>query len=135
MKRTPVRHGGFAIVSAIFLLIALAALGGYMATVGGVQYTTVLLSMSGTRAHFAAHGGLEWAISDIVNNGAAGLNCAPGSTSFTVTGFSVTVTCTAQPVTEGSDNYTVYNLESTATRGSLGEPGFASRTIVATVAF
>ena len=135
MNRPSVRHGGFAIVSAIFLLIALAALGGYLATVGGVQYTTTSLSVSGTRAHFAAHGGLEWAISDIVNNGAAGLDCSPGSTSFTVTGFDVTVSCTAQSVTEGSDNYTVYNLESTAMRGSLGEPGFASRTIVATIAF
>lgn len=129
------RHRGFAIVSAIFLLIALAALGAYMATVGGVQYTTTSLSVSGTRAHFAAHDGLEWAISDIVNNGAAGLDCSPGSTSFPLAGFNVTVSCTAQPVVEGSDNYTVYNLESTATRGSLGSPSFASRSIVATIAF
>lgn len=135
MKAGSVAQRGYAIVSALFLLVVLAAFGAYMATIGSVQHTSTALSVLGARAQFAARSGLEWAVSDIVNNGAAGLDCGPGSTAFTVTGFDVTVSCTSQNVTEGSDNYTVYNLQSTARRGSLGDPGFASRTIVATVAF
>lgn len=140
MRRRGVMQRGYAIVTAVFLLVVLAALGGYLAALGGTQHTTTALAVLGARAQFAARSGLEWAVSDIVNNAAGGLNCAPGNTSFTLSGgatagFDVTVSCSAQSVTEGSNTYTVYNLRSTATRGSPGDPGFASRSIVATVAF
>ena len=98
---------GFSLVSAIFVLLVLAALAGYLVTVSGVHHTGTLLAQQGMRAHFAAQAGVEWAIHEIVNNGAAGLDCSPGTTSFTLgeaslAGFDVNVQCAVQSITEGS---------------------------------
>ncbi len=128
------RQQGFALVSAIFLLVVLAALGGYMASLSGTQHTSGMLSALGTRAHFTARSGIEWATSDIVNNTASSLTC-PGTVAFALDGHALSVDCTSQPVTEGAANYTIYNLTATASRGSLGDHGFVSRQVLATVVF
>jgi Tfp pilus assembly protein PilX len=106
---------GFALVTALFLLVALAGLGVFVATVAGVQHQSTLLSVQGERAHFAARSALEWAFSDIVNNAAGGLSCGPGTVSLSLTeaalsGFGVDVAfarkpgvCDALPVRVGSE--------------------------------
>ncbi len=128
------RQQGFALVSAIFLLVVLAALGGYMASLSGTQQTSGMLSVLGTRAHFAARSGIEWATADIVNNAASSLTC-PGSVAFGLDGHALSVDCVSQAVVEGATNYTVYNLIATASRGSLGDHSFVSRQVLATVVF
>ncbi len=130
------RQQGFSLISAIFLLVVLAALGGYMATLSGTQHTSGMLSVLGTRAHFAARSGIEWATADIVNNGASSLSC-PGTVSFGLDGHALAVDCANQPgIVEGAaPPYTVYNLTVTASRGSLGDHGFVSRQVLATVVF
>lgn len=138
MRRGRDAQGGFAIVSAVFLLVVLAALGVYMATIGGAQQLSTARSAGGVQAYFAARSGLEWAMQDIINAGAAGLDCSPGAVGFNLTGgalagFSVTVGCSSQNVTEGSDNYDIYELQVTASRGAPGDLDFASRTLIATV--
>jgi len=122
-------------MSVVFLLVALAALAFSLVTVSGVQHTTHLLAVQGTRAHFAARAGVDWAISRIVNAGAAGLDCGPGTTSFGIEGYTVEVGCASTPVTEGTRSYTAYDLTATATRGDPGEADFAARTVIASVAF
>ena len=134
------RTCGFSLVSVMFLLIVLAGLAGRMATVGGVQHLTVAQSVLGTRAHFAARSGIEWAIDDITNTAAVNLDCAPGSVSFSLTGgatagFDVALGCAVTPVVEGSTVYSLYELTATATRGSIGDTDYVARTLVATVAF
>jgi len=140
VKPTTKSQRGFAIVSAVFLLVVLAALGGYAVTLSGSYHMSTMSTVLGSRATFAARSGLEWAASDIVNNGAANLDCGPGTTSFSLTGggldgFDVAVSCSSASVTEGADTYTVYQLTSTATRGSPADLDHAARTLIATVAF
>ena len=52
-------QGGFAIVSAIFLLVVLAALGAFMLTFSTVQHATSAQDIQGSRAYWAARAGLQ----------------------------------------------------------------------------
>ncbi len=137
MRKSPMR--GFSLISAIFLLLVLSGLAVFLTTMSGVQHATVQQSVQGARAHFAALSGIEWAMHEIVNNGGAGLDCAPGTVGFTLTdaslnGFDVSVSCASQPVTEGARSYTLYSLTAVGSRDALGSYGHVSRTILATVA-
>ena len=53
---------GFAIVSAIFLLVALAALGGFIATVSTTQHIGSAQDFQGTQVYYAARSGAEWGL-------------------------------------------------------------------------
>ena len=124
------RCHGFSLVSAIFLVVVLASLGAYMATMNSIQHTTTALSLQASRAWFAARSGMEWAIYFVRTNDA----CPTTPTSFSVAGFAVAVTsCTAYPAVEGAVNYNLFALELTATRGTFGQPDFVSRALRATV--
>ena len=46
--------------SAIFLLVILAALGGYMLTFSATQHTASALDIQGARGYLAARAGIEW---------------------------------------------------------------------------
>ena len=56
------RHNGFAAIAAIFLLVALAALGAFMVTFSNTQQLTSAQDLQGSRAYWAARAGLEWGI-------------------------------------------------------------------------
>ena len=53
---------GFAAIAAIFLVVVLAALGGFMLTFSNTAQLTSAQDVQGTRAYWAARAGLEWAI-------------------------------------------------------------------------
>ena len=130
---------GSLLVGAIFVLVILAALAAFITSLSGTQAATAMLSVQGERASYAARAGMEWAITDIVNNSAAGLDCTGGSTGLALTegaldGFSVSVTCNAVPVTEGAASYTVYELEAAASLGSIGRPDYVQRQLQARIA-
>lgn len=59
---TPPEHrsGGFAIISALFILVALAALGAFIAVVSGGQQIGSAYDVNGARAYYAARSGAEW---------------------------------------------------------------------------
>ena len=61
---------GFSIVTALFILLVLAFLGGIMATMSGVQSRTSLWAFQGAQAYHAARSGLEWGIATDLANGA-----------------------------------------------------------------
>ena len=131
VKRT---QSGFALVTAIFIIVVLAALGAYMVTIGTAQRQTSTLSLLGAQAHFAAESGLQWATRKVLTTGA----CFSSPTSFTLSGggaagYSVDARCTATPVTEGPDSYSVFTLRVTASRGSLDSSDFVRRSIRVTV--
>jgi MSHA biogenesis protein MshP len=81
---------GFALVSAIFILIALAALGGFIATVSSMQHIGSALDLNGARAYQAARAGTEWGVAGAVNASA----CAASTNIGTVNTVTVTVLCT-----------------------------------------
>jgi len=148
---------GFAIVSAIFLLVVLAALGAFMLTFSTVQHATSAQDIQGSRAYWAAQSGIEWGIYKVLDP----LNTtvvAPGSASWpnmppcpaatlTIEGFTVAVSCTNFPAgaagasgppvyTEAGDtrSIAVYELTATATStGAPGSPGYVERQMKAAV--
>lgn len=134
------RQCGFTLVSALFLLVVLAGLAVYAVSVASVQHTTSMLEVKGSRAHFAASAGLEWAFHEIVNNAAGGLDCSPGSVTIALseaalTGYAVQIECVTEAVSEGSQSYTLFTLTASASHGSSGQPDFVSRTILAKLAY
>jgi MSHA biogenesis protein MshP len=107
--RTP---RGFAILSAIFILVVLATLGAFILSVSSSQQMGSALDVQGARAYQAARAGIEWGLFRQLQQG----SCV-AATSFvppaaTLTGFTVTVTCTAAVDANGGP--TVYSLTSTA---------------------
>ena len=123
-------QSGFSAITAVVLLVLLGLLGAYMATMTGVQSLNTTLSSRTEQAWFAANSGAEWGIYQVLGNG----DCSGFPNTLTVTGgsgnsFSVTVTCTRFPVTEASDSYNVFRLESTASAGAAGDIGYVARSV------
>jgi len=137
--RRPVRstlQRGFAIVSAIFLLVVLAGLGVAMVTFSTSQHVSSGLDVLGSRAYQAARAGAEWALYQRLNPqvGAPGTNpaycltaSAAGTTvtnSFvlpagtTLSPFTVTVTCAAYSYPTISN--VVRRITATACNGPSG---------------
>jgi MSHA biogenesis protein MshP len=119
MNRTlsPFKHAlqsratrGFALVSAIFLLVVLAAVGVAIMTFSTVQHTTSGLDVMGSRAYQAARAGVEWALYQRLNPqvakpGVSPTYCATAGTTqtfalpagTTLSPFTVTVQCSYTP--------------------------------------
>jgi MSHA biogenesis protein MshP len=127
MIRSNSKQHGFSAIAAVVLIVLFALLGAYMATLTGVQTVTTTLSAGGMQAWFAARSGVESGVVRVGNN-----NCNDFNLSLTEGGsdrFEVDVTCSEEDVFEAPDDYSVYHLTSTATRGSPGTPGYVSRSI------
>jgi MSHA biogenesis protein MshP len=134
---TPFRQRGFSLVTAIFLLVVLGAIGAYMLSISGVQRQTSVLSLQGVRAYHAARSGIEWASHRIL---AQGDDCAAiianGAFTFNAPGlnrFAVTLTCSSSSHTEGPDTYNIYQLGATATYGNFGDADYARRIITTSI--
>ena len=128
------RPRGFAIVSAIFILVVLAALAAFIVSVSTSQQAGSALDIQGVRAYQAARSGVEWGIYQVqatpaynfsygtpaVAVGSANPNtraCPASPTSFApaapaLAAFTVTVTCAATVDLNGGP--TVFRLTSTA---------------------
>lgn len=118
-------QSGFAIVSAIFLLVALAALGAFMLTFSNTQHLTSAQDVQGSRAYWAAKGGAEWAAGVIIATNA----CPGGSPAFT-DGFNIVVTCTSHDYVEGVTTRRVFYVSSTASAGgAVGGVAFVERQV------
>lgn len=126
------KQRGFAAIAAIFLLVVLAALGGFMLTFSNTQQLTSAQDVQGSRAYWAAHAGLEWALATVDATSAC-----PGATPSPIQGFAVEVTCPPPLVyTEGGLVRTIFRLQSTARSSggvSVGSVGYIERSLSATV--
>lgn len=132
----PSAQRGFAIVSAIFLLVVLGALGAFMVTLSTVQHTSSTQDLQGARAYQAARAGIEWGAYQVLRSA----SCA-ASTSLTLpapslTGFTVMVDCieaAGSPFTEGANQIRVYQITSTATSGTAGSAYYVERQLSAAI--
>ena len=129
------QQAGFSLVTAVFLLVAIAALVVYMTSIRVVQQTTLVYGVQGARAMQAARSGIEWGIQRAMVGG----SCA-ASTSFTppaasLSGFNLEVRCQSSTHTEGpvAASITVYRLTAIASTGSYGTLDYVQRRIEATV--
>ena len=81
--------GGFAIVSALFIVVALAVLGAFIAVVSGGQQIGSAYDLNGARAYYAARAGAEWGAARVLGGGA----CAAATTLPGLNQMTVTVSC------------------------------------------
>jgi MSHA biogenesis protein MshP len=133
------RQRGFSLVSAIFLLVVIAALGAFAVTVSTTQQQSAALDVMGARAYQAARAGIEWGAYQVLRGGAcvANQNIPAGTMAGTLNGFAVNVTCTPaanNEVSAATGTVTVFVLVSTATQGNVATPDFVSRQISMTIA-
>lgn len=134
MNAYPNRMQGFAIVTAIFILVVLAALGAFIVSISTNQQIGTALDIQGVRAYQAAKSGVEWGIYQVeatpaynfsygtpavaVGNANPNTRACPASpASFapaapTLAGFTVTVTCAA--TVDVNNGPTVFRVVSTA---------------------
>jgi MSHA biogenesis protein MshP len=91
-RKLPHRLRGFALVSAIFILVVLAALGGFIATVSTTQHVGSALDVMSARAYQAARAGVEWGL--FQTQAAAWCAATPSSDIGPFNGVTVTVACT-----------------------------------------
>jgi MSHA biogenesis protein MshP len=124
------RSRGFAAVAAMFLLVVLAALGGFMVSFSNTQQLTATQDLQGTRAYWAARAGLEWALGAI----AADRTACPAPKPATVdTGFSFTlvIDCSVRNYLENGVAVRIFAIDSVARTGTVGSLGFVERSVSA----
>lgn len=122
------RASGAALITALFLVAVLAAIGIAMSRLSNVENDTRTKAVLASRVYYGAKAGLEWGIQQAIAGGA----CAAGTPALGagLTGVSVSVACSSS--THGAGNI-VYYIASTATTGTLGSASYAERRMEATV--
>ena len=128
MKRV---QTGFTLITAIFLLVVVAALVAYITNIRVVQQTTLVYGVQGARAIQAARSGIEWGIYQSIVNG----SCV-GSTSFTdpaFAGFNIQVQCGQTTHIEGTTPIDTFQLTAIVSSGIYGSLDYVQRRIQATV--
>ncbi|MGS0743398.1 hypothetical protein ACVBEF_16470 [Glaciimonas sp. GG7] len=138
-------QGGFALITAIFLLVVLSALGVFMVTLSTVQHATSTQDVQGTRALQAARSGIDWGLYQIMlpehTNLPAGQTpyiCPTGPTPImtltgALTGFSLQVQCTLTSYSEAAAQIGVYQLTATSSFGVAGSSEYVERQISASI--
>ena len=110
-------------ISAIFLLVVIAVLGAYIASVSTTQHSTATLDLQGSKAYQAAYAGIQFGAYQVIQNGGA---CATTSIALTgvLTDFVVTVQCTNTTpggYSEGSSlAKSIYHIQATGCSPSAG---------------
>lgn len=112
---------GISLVTAIFVLVVLGALGGYMVSISGSQHYTSLHALQGAKAYHAARSGMEWAMASLDDSGCF------ADASLSIDDFVVNVTCTPGGLAG------VYRVRVLSETGSLGQANYAARQLEATI--
>jgi len=126
------RHrAGFSILSALFLVVVLGALGSLMLRINSIGRQSSNFTLMGARTYHAARSGLEWGIHRALADGAC-----PAPSSFPLdegglAGLQVVVTCTRSVHTEAALDSSVYQLLSIAEFGSFGDRDYMRRQLQA----
>ena len=134
-------QGGFLLPMAIFIMVILAAMGGYAMRLSVLANQSTTQDILGTQAYLAARAGYEWAAYQIYRPDLAPpalLNC-PANQNLVLNGFNVAVTCVANngastgsaggAIDNGSQNISLYEITSIATQGAAGTPNYIERVV------
>ncbi len=138
------KQHGFTLVMAIFILVVLALVGGYMVRLSGVEHTTTSDALQNARAYQAAKAGINWAAATISNDTAtnqAGCDTVNAKAVSPLAlaalpGFTVTVTCKLsgdKPYLEGSNKVYVYSITTLSEFGDYSGADYISRKIEASL--
>jgi MSHA biogenesis protein MshP len=149
------KQSGFSLIMAIFILVILGLLGGYMVRLSGVQHATSVYTIQGTRAYLSAKGGIEWAVSrittaadsaalaakvsgasanDITSAGvvAGALVCSNLASALPlslpgINGFLVSLTCSNQQFSNDIEIPVIYTVTSSSEYGVYSNTDYVSR--------
>ncbi|MCB1723794.1 MAG: hypothetical protein KDJ39_08880 [Gammaproteobacteria bacterium] len=122
---------GFTLISALFVLVVVSALGVYLSALSTTSHASTALAVRASQAMYAAQSGIEW----VVYRLGAGDTCATLPATPVLDGFTITVdACNTQMVTEGTDSYPMHDVSVTAGIGSFGDPTYVTRRLSAVVA-
>jgi MSHA biogenesis protein MshP len=146
------RAGGFAFVSAIFLLVILGMLAAFVVSLSANAAASGAAAVQGVRALEAARAGLEWAAyqlrdpSGTLAGGATNLpTCIASPTTLALPGdlaaFNVQLTCTRYPDLgatpnfheEGDKRVALYVVVATASQGTAGGIDYVERRLEARI--
>lgn len=133
---------GFTLMSMLFILVALAALGAALASLSQRQHLGSAGELAAAKAYQAAYAGLEWGSHQVLRP--AGQPACFATRSFALpdqlAGFTVTITCTRTPgsgsTSDGDESLVFYTLQATACNlptaggcpnGGTTEPTYAER--------
>ncbi len=142
MKRK-LQHG-FSLISAIFLLVVIAALGAFAVTLSSTQHQSQAMEVMGARAYQAALAGVEWAAFNVANtaSGVEWVGCTAAVPAATINGlagnlapFTVQVNCAATSAVEGAAQIWIYDVSAVAnTAGAAGDAGYIEQMATAKLA-
>jgi len=109
---------GFALPAAIFLLVVLSGLAGWLMRLTEATQAQDALAIEGERAYRAAEAGLEAGIYAARMNG----SCAAQTLTFSgqLSRFTASVACTAYAADEGGQAVTLYQTTSVACNQPTG---------------
>ncbi len=147
MKRA---DSGFAFITAIFLLVVMAAFAGFAVSVTAGAQATTAVAVQGVRAQAAAQAGVQWAaftLRDPLNSAASSTpgDCFAGPVTLNLPaefdGFGVSVTCARFPAIGASPNYheegvqrmAQFLVTSTARSGTPGTIDYVERQLEARI--
>ena len=141
-------------VSAIFIVVVLAALGAFIANISATQQVTSAQDVQGVRAYQAAQSGIEWGVYQVLDPANATVAamvapygagaqpwpnmpaCPASPTSMNIEGFDVSVTCSSSATLNENGtvrSIVVYQISATASTGVLGSPSRIERQLQARV--
>jgi MSHA biogenesis protein MshP len=127
------RQPGFALIPALFLIVVLGALAVVAIRVGTGQQQAVTMSLQQARALSAAQTGIEWGAYQALKGGSCAASTTLTLTEAALKGFSVVVTCAAVSIsTLPAPRPISYVLNSAATSGLYGQPGYVRRVVSGT---
>ncbi len=132
--RRRTRNAGFALVAALVLLVILSSAGAAMVRMTGTQQAASSLAILGTRAHWAARSGIDWALHEASVSG----DCPAPTTVLNLgegvlAGFEVTVFCSLTEHYEGNALRKSLVIRSEARFGALDSRDHVYREIQAAI--
>ncbi len=137
MSRIHSKERGFASIVAIFLLVVMASIGGFMLTFSNTQQLNSAQDFKGSQAYWAARAGLEWGKGNIIRQVVRTVDCPTSPTTLTGFdgGFTVEVICTKSVYTEGPKEKKIFSLISVASnvQAMAGNIGFTERSVSASI--
>lgn len=126
-------RAGFALVSALLLIVVLSVLGGYLVRIVAVQHATPAMRVQSVRADYAARSGMAWAVRAASEDGNCPANATFALGGGALGGFGVEVRCTRSDHTLGDELRPYWVIDVTARSGVYGSADFVARSLQAKV--
>jgi len=120
-----VSNQGFALISAIFILVVLGLLGVFVVRIAAVGNATTVFAMEGERAYYAAMSGFQWGAYQANVNSSCSAGTVLSMTEGAMAGFSAIIECYSQVTSEG----TLYWISAKSQKGNIGSADYVSRTV------